>query len=156
MTPLSHTLSILHRRSTRSGSTTEPCQRVGTIGRTLFLASLLWMVAELSGREQVAAATPCEQAKPCVDVNWIEVTQAIQDTNNLVPLIAGKRTLVRAYFIPAKGHGPVNLATGELFAKGPAGKTKTFLSMPSNVPATATGDGSPGTGLQSSRHDLAR
>ncbi len=50
------------------------------------------------------AASPGEAAGPAqVVVDGIEVTQAVQDHLNSVPLVAGKRTVVRVYLSYAAG-----------------------------------------------------
>ena len=54
------------------------------------------------------AASPGEAAGPAqVVVDGIEVTQAVQDHLNSVPLVAGKRTVVRVYLSYAAGPASV-------------------------------------------------
>jgi hypothetical protein len=56
-------------------------------------------------------ATP---ALPDLTVSHLEVNQAIQNTDNTIPLIASKRTVVRTYVDIGPAAGPVNRVTGLL------------------------------------------
>jgi hypothetical protein len=56
-------------------------------------------------------ATP---ALPDLTVSQMEVNQAIQNSDNTIPLIASKRTVVRAYVDIGPAAGPVNRVTGLL------------------------------------------
>ena len=58
---------------------------------------------------------------PTATLDWIEVTQAIQDLNNSVPLIAGKVTLVRAYLTLNSGSSPSPLKEGKLVVQPSSG-----------------------------------
>lgn len=66
-------------------------------------------------------ATPSPTATPTatpvlpdLTVSHLEVNQAIQNTDNTIPLIASKRTVVRAYVDIGPAAGPVNRVTGLL------------------------------------------
>ena len=65
---------------------------------------------------------------PTATLDWIEVTQAIQDLNNSVPLIAGKVTLVRAYLTLSSGYSPSPLKEGKLVVQPSSGSPITINS----------------------------
>jgi hypothetical protein len=50
-----------------------------------------------SGEASSISTTPCDLSANPLHLDGIEVTQAIQDLSQSVPLISGKRTVVRAY-----------------------------------------------------------
>ena len=52
--------------------------------------------------------------RPDLRVSQIEINQAIQNANNSIPLIAMKRTVVRAYISIAPAAGPIDGVTGVL------------------------------------------
>ncbi len=51
---------------------------------------------------------------PDLTISQLEINQAIQDAANSIPLIAFKRTVVRAYVSLGKAPGPVSGVTGQL------------------------------------------
>ena len=54
---------------------------------------------------------PVLAGPPSASLDWIEVTQAIQDLDNSVPLVAGKKTMIRAYLTLSTGP-PLQLHNG--------------------------------------------
>jgi hypothetical protein len=79
---------------------------------------------------------------PPAQVDWIEITQAIQDTENRVPLIAGKKTLVRAY-ISLAGETPLQLLNGgNLILQPPTGQASTVHSINSPILSNQSQTGS--------------
>lgn len=70
---------------------------------------------------------------PPASLDWIEVTQTIQDLGNNVPLVAGKKTLVRAYLSLAGQTSLQLLNGGTLLVQPPNGPSITIHSI--NNPA---------------------
>jgi alpha-tubulin suppressor-like RCC1 family protein len=71
---------------------------------------------------------------PSVDIVHLEVTQAIQFSDNSMPLIAGKRTAVRVYVDCGEGCTTLAGVTGSLQVSGAGGSTTIG---PSNGPIVA-------------------
>lgn len=67
---------------------------------------------------------------PDLMVNEVEVTQGLQDVLNDVPLVQGKRTVVRAYIGVAGDPGPIDGVTAKLTAY--SGATKLGSTTPFN------------------------
>jgi hypothetical protein len=95
-----------------------------------------------------AAAGPAAQ----VVIDGIEVTQSVQDHLNTVPLVAGKRTVVRVYLSYAPG--PVTVQGLLRVARSASGP---WLSLAPVGPAALapSRSGSTLAALRSRRHDLA-
>jgi alpha-tubulin suppressor-like RCC1 family protein len=74
--------------------------------------------------------------EPNLSISHIEVTQAIQDETNSVPLIAGKPTFVRVYVDCVAGCTPPPNVTGALRGYGPSGELPGSPLTPNN-PITA-------------------
>jgi len=73
----------------------------------------------------------------CASLDWIEVTQTIQDQGNNVPLVAGKKTLVRAY-LSLPGLNSLQLTEkGKLLVQLPGGQSIIIHSI--NMPALTNG-----------------
>ena len=70
---------------------------------------------------------------PSASLDWIEVTQAIQDLNNSVPLVAGKKTMIRAYLTLSTGPPLKLLNGGKLLVYPSNGPPITIISI--NSPA---------------------
>lgn len=90
----------------------------------LCLAGLLLLVAPASvagAPPHRAAAEPAALAVTDLVIDDIEITQGIQDLNNSVPLIEGKRTFVRVYVHSTSGLHPttatLNVVSGALNQK---------------------------------------
>jgi len=84
-------------------------------------------------------------------VSHLEVTQAIQDENNSVPLIAGKPTFVRVYVDCGVGCTSVPNVTGVLRGYGPSGELPGSPLSPINRSVTAYHEA-----WQSQRDDLEK
>jgi len=67
--------------------------------------------------------TPSPVPPPTLTISHIEITQAIQDEKNSMPLIAGKPTFIRVYVDCSNSCNSVPNVTGRLEISGPAGQT---------------------------------
>jgi hypothetical protein len=105
------------------------------------------------GRPAIAEITRSAAGPgPQVQVDAIEVTQAVQDIGHSVPLIAGKRTFIRVYLGLASGAVSVR---GELGVSRIQGGPWTTLSSVGTANLDASRRGSTPDKLRSRREDTA-
>lgn len=110
------------------------------------------MGAPVLESQRQALAEAVARPSPTAQVDGIEVTQAVQDLGGSVPLVAGKRTLVRAYLgLPA---GTLTVR-GELQAARKAGGPWTTVSSVGTAQLDAGRSGSTPAQLRSRRENLA-
>src|SRR5450432_191904 len=67
-------------------------------------------------------------AADSVELKHVEVTQSVQDASNSVPMIAGKRTFVRA-FLDYTASAPAQKVRGTIELRRPTGAVLTIDSM---------------------------
>jgi hypothetical protein len=86
---------------------------------------------------QVAGVYVLRFVPPDLIVSHVEVTQAIQDKDNSVPLIADKPTFARVYVHTSAEHTSLPAVTGVLRGFGPSGELEGSRLMPVNPSITA-------------------
>jgi hypothetical protein len=103
----------------------------------VFFGGGYWLTSQsqptLFGDTWELSATP----EPSLSISHIEVTQAIQDPANNVPLIAGKPTFVRVYL---NCSGSCNNVTGELRGYGLGGELEGSPLSPINLSINAVSE----------------
>jgi hypothetical protein len=76
---------------------------------------------------QVAYSIPAVAADTA-ELQYLEITQSVQDDHNTVPLIAGKRTFLRAFF-DYNAAAPAKKERGTVELRRPSGATRTLDNL---------------------------